>query len=272
MAAYFDPTSWSPLRAVEIGRRLFEQSWPEQWFAASTAWVDPVLDLGSGTVTALLPDVLMTMLSEGILSRFGGQDIAVTVIGHELRATLRVLKVRRRGAHFQAETVLSELHWDTRRFETVTAVAHGVRLVPGVPTKVRVAGIDLIGALTVAELASWIDALDLDWRMEVREDGSLLARHRTRKLTALVEGQITDDRLTLRVERAWWRGIRLPRRMTVDPPGVLLSDLPRGLRIAHAAREGDLVRFRLELPATTASFDLAQIRDAVVAGTTLIIF
>jgi len=272
MAAYFDPTSWSPQRAIEIGRRLFGQSWPEQWFAASTAWVDPMVDLGSGTVTALLPDVLMTMLNEGILSRFGGQDIAITVVGHELRATLRVSKVRRRGAHFQTETVLSDLHWDGRRFETVTAVAHGVRLIPGVPTKVRVAGIDLTGTLTIAELANSIDALDLDWRVRVREDGRLLARHRTRRLTALVEGRITDDRLTMTVERAWWCGIRLPRRMTFDPPGVPLSDLPAGLRIAHALREGDLVRFRVELGETTASFDLAQIRDAVIAGTTLIIF
>lgn len=272
MAAYFDPTSWSRLRAVEIGRRLFGQSWLEQWFAVSTAWVDPVVDLGSGTVTALLPDVLMTMLSEGILSRFGDQDIAITVIGHELRATLRVLKVRRRGAHFQAETALSDLRWDGRRLETVTAVAHGVRLIPGVPTKVRVTSVDLTGTLTVTELADWIDALDLDWRVQVCEDGMLLARHRTRRLTALVEAWITDDRLTVLVHRAWWCGIRLPRRLTSDPPGVQLSDLPAGLRIAHAARERDLVRFRLEVAETTASFDLAQIRDAVVAGTTLIVF
>src|SRR5690606_1080180 len=106
----------------------------------------------------------------------------------------------------------------------------------------------------------------------VRADGTLFATHRTRRLTALVDGEITDDRLTMRVRRAWWRGVRLPRRLTAEPPGVLLSELPRGLRIARAARDGDLVRFRLELAESTASFDLAQIRDAVVAGTTLIIF
>lgn len=272
MAAYFDPTSWSPLRAVEIGRRLWDQSSLEQWLAASTAWADPVLDMGSGTVTALLPDVLLTMLSEGILSRFGGQDITVTVVGHELRATLRVLRVRRRGAHFQAKSVLSGLDWDGKRFESVTVVAHGVRLIPGVPTKVRVTGIDITGTLTVAELARWIDGAELPWRIRVRSDGALLAVHRTRGLAALVEGEITDDRLLLRVERAWWRGIRLPRRLMPRPPGVLLSDLPPGVRIERAVREGELVRFRLRLAETTASFDLAQIRDAVVAGTTLIIF
>src|SRR5262245_32201864 len=73
MATYFDPTSWSPMRAVDLGKRLFDQSLLEQWLSFTTAWVDPVADLGAGTVTALMPDVLMTVLSEGILSRFGGQ-------------------------------------------------------------------------------------------------------------------------------------------------------------------------------------------------------
>src|SRR5690606_21979241 len=214
MPAYFDPTSWSPMRAVGIGRRLLDQSWLEQWLAASTAWVDPVLDMGSGTVTALLPDTLLTLLSAGILSRFGGRDITVTVIGHELRATLRVLRVRRSGAHFQARSVLSGLDWDGRRFESVTVVAHGVRLIPGVPTKVRVTGIDLTGTLTVAELVRWLDGADLPWRVRRRRDGTLLAVHRTRGLAALVDGEITDDRLLLRVDRAWWNGIRLPRRLT----------------------------------------------------------
>ena len=272
MPAYFDPTSWSPMRAVGIGRRLLDQSWLEQWLAASTAWVDPVLDMGSGTVTALLPDTLLTLLSEGILSRFGGRDITVTVIGHELRATLRVLRVRRSGAHFQARSVLSGLDWDGRRFESVTVVAHGVRLIPGVPTKVRVTGIDLTGTLTVAELVRWLDGADLPWRVRRRRDGTLLAVHRTRGLAALVDGEITDDRLLLRVDRAWWNGIRLPRRLTPRPPGVLLGELPPGLRIERATREGELVRFRLRLAETTASFDLAQIRDAVVAGTTLVLF
>src|SRR5690606_30265492 len=112
MATYFDPKSWSPLWAVDFGKRLFEQSWLEQWISYTTAWVDPVADLGAGTVTALMPDVLLTVLSEGILSRFGGQEVTATLLGHDLTATLEVLKVRRRGAHFQTKTVLTDLHWD----------------------------------------------------------------------------------------------------------------------------------------------------------------
>ncbi|WP_280474752.1 hypothetical protein [Nocardia farcinica] len=271
MAAYFDPTSWSPLRAIDIGRRLFEQSWLEQWLTTTAAWMDPVVDLGSGTVTALLPDVLMTVLSEGILSRFGGQEITVTLVGHELHATLQVLKVRRRGAHFQTKTVLSRLRWDDHPLETVTVIAHGVRLIPGVPSRVRTARLEVSGTVTLAALVAWLNTLPLAWHLEVTAEGDVRARHRRHALTALVDGAVTDNRLTLRVRRARWRGIPLPRRL-VDQPVLPLRDLPRDLRIVCAALDGDLVRFELELPETTASFDLAQIRDAVVAGTTLIVF
>lgn len=65
MATYFDPKSWSPSRAVDLGRRLFDPELLDQWTAFTTAWLDPVADLGAGTVTALMPDVLMTLLSEG---------------------------------------------------------------------------------------------------------------------------------------------------------------------------------------------------------------
>jgi hypothetical protein len=74
MATYFDPRSWSPLRAVDPVRRMLDPSWLDQWAGFTTSWLDPFADLGAGTVTALLPDVLITVLSEGIRSRFGGAD------------------------------------------------------------------------------------------------------------------------------------------------------------------------------------------------------
>lgn len=271
MATYFDPKSWSPLRAVDLGKRLFDQSWLEQWIATTTSWVDPVVDLGSGTVTALMPDVLMTVLSEGILSRFGGQEVHATLLGHEVNATLQVLKVRRRGAHFQTKTVLSRLSWDEHPIEAVTVIAHGVRLIPGVPTKLRAAQLDLEGTVTTTSLVGWLNTQPLDWRLSVHESGLIRAEHRRRKLTALVDAAVENNLLTIEIHRANWLGLRIPRRM-ITAPAILLENLPRHARIAQAARDGDLVRFRVDLPETTGSFDLAQIRDAIVAGTTLIVF
>ncbi|MGN2635106.1 hypothetical protein ACTD5D_02705 [Nocardia takedensis] len=271
MATYFDPKSWSPLRAVDLGKRLLDQSWLEQWVTLTTAWVDPVADLGSGTVTALMPDMLMTVLSEGILSRFGGQEVGATLLGHEVQATLQVLKVRRRGAHFQTKTVLSRMRWNTHDIETVTVIAHGVRLIPGVPTKVRASGIDIEGTLTVTALIDWLNRQGLDWELLVAPDGRILARHRRRKLTAHVEADIVDNLLRVDIGRASWLGLRIPRRF-VTAPDLVLERLPHGARVTSAAREGDLIRFRAELPEMTGSFDLAQIRSAIVTGTALIIF
>ncbi|MEV0294237.1 hypothetical protein [Nocardia sp. NPDC050710] len=271
MATYFDPKSWSPLRAVDLGKRLFDQSWLEQWISVSTSWVDPMADLGAGTVTALMPDVLMTMLSEGILSRFGGQEVSATVLGHDLHATLQVLKVRRRGAHFQTKTVLSRMRWDDHPIETVTVIAHGVRLIPGVPTRLRASHLDLDGTVTIAALVGWLNKQQLDWELSVAENGLIKASHRRRRLTAQVDASVTNNLLTVEIRRANWLGIRMPRQL-ITAPNMLLDQLPNHARIAHATRDGDLVRFRIDLPEMTGSFDLAQIRSAIVTGTTLIVF
>ncbi|MFG1790735.1 hypothetical protein [Nocardia sp. NPDC049149] len=271
MATYFDPKSWSPLRAVDLGKRLFDQSWLEQWVSVTTSWVDPVADLGAGAATALVPDVLMTVLSEGILSRFGGQEVTATLLGHDLHATLQVLKVRRRGAHFQTKTVLSRLRWDDHPIEAVTVIAHGVRLIPGVPTKVRTTQLDLDGTVTTAALVGWLNTQPLDWALSIDASGRILAKHRRRLLTALVDASVTDNQITVDLHRVSWLGLRMPRRM-IRTPALLLEQLPNQARIVHATRDGDLVRFRVELPEITGSFDLAQIRSAIVTGTRLIVF
>ncbi|MEV6430751.1 hypothetical protein [Nocardia sp. NPDC051463] len=271
MATYFDPTSWSPMRAVDLGKRLFDQSLLEQWVSFTTAWVDPVADLSAGAVTALMPDVLMTVLSEGILSRFGGQRVTATLLGHDVNATLQVLKVRRRGAHFQTKTVLSQMRWDDHPIESVTVIAHGVRLIPGVPTRVRTQQLDLDGTVTTAALVGWLNTLPLDWELQVDASGSIKAVHRRRLITAVVDAEVRDNLLTVQIRRANWLGIRLPRKM-LSAPELRLAGLPNDARVVHASREGDLIRFRIELPQITGSFDLAQIRSAIVTGTTLIVF
>ncbi|MFI6871065.1 hypothetical protein [Nocardia sp. NPDC050406] len=275
MATYFDPKAWSPLRAVDLGldlgKRLFDQSWLDQWTSFTTAWLDPVADFGAGTVTALMPDVLMTLLSEGILSQFGGQEVEATLLGHDLRARLHTLKVRRRGAHFQSKIVLTELHWNTHPIEELTVIAHGVRLIPGVPTKIRSAQLDLRGAVTVDALLNWINSWQPEWILEPAPDGMIAARHRKRRLRALATAEIADNVLTVTLHRASWWGVRVPRKAARLAP-IPLTDLPNHARITRAECVGDYIHFEADLPGLTGSFDLAQIRAAIVAGTTLIVF
>ncbi|WP_067885081.1 hypothetical protein [Nocardia vaccinii] len=271
MATYFDPRSWSPLRAVGLGRRLLDPGWLDQWSFFTTAWLDPVADLGSGAVTALLPDVLMTLLSEGILSRFGGQVISAALLGSDMTATLETLEARRRGAHFETRAALSDLRWNGHPIERMTVVAHGVRLIPGVPTKVRSTQLDITGTITTTALIGWLNTWQLDWKLGVAADGLITARHRRLRIQALVDASVTNDLLTVRVRRASWMGVRFPRRaFTVTP--IPLTDLPKQLAVRSAERDGELVRFHVDVPEITGSFDLAQMRSAIVAGTTLIIF
>ncbi|WP_024801429.1 hypothetical protein [Nocardia sp. BMG51109] len=272
MATYFDPRFWSPLRAVGLGRRLFAPVRLEQWSARTTAWLDPVADLGAGTVTALLPDVLMTLLSEGILSQFGGKEVTATLLGHEMTATLRTLEVRRRGAHFRTRTVLTDLVWSEHPIEEMTVVAHGVRLIPGMPTKVRTANLDVTGTVSTTALVEWLDRWRLDWRLGVdAETGLITARHRRRRISALVDATIRENLLHVTVHRATRLGIRIPRRWIRIAP-IPLTGLPKRLTVVRADRDTDRVHFRIDIPEITGSFDLTQIRSAIVAGTTLIVF
>lgn len=272
MAAYFDPGSpFSALRAIDLGKRLFEPSWLEQWIGYTTAWVEPVADLSAGTVTALLPDTLLTLLSEGILSRFGGQEISATLLGHRVTGTLDVLKVRRRGAHFQTKAVLRELNWDNRHIHEVTVISHEVRLVPGVPTRVRANRVDIDGTVTVAAVLGWLADRQREWDLSVTAEGRIHAVHRRKRITAELDASVTDDTLELVVHRARWSGIPVPRRWRTMNP-IRIAELPHGARVRRAVRDGDLVRFTIELGPVDGSFDLAQIRAAIVAGTTLIVF
>ncbi|GGK54502.1 hypothetical protein GCM10011591_27890 [Nocardia camponoti] len=259
------------MNILDLGKRLLDPSWIDQWLGFTTSWADPVADLGSGTVTALMPDVLMTLLSEGILSRFGGQEIDATLLGHDLTATLDVFKVRRRGAHFQSKTVLSDLVWDSHPFPQVTVIAHGVRLIPGVPTKVRCQQLDIEGTIGIAALVDWVNEHDLAWKAELDKRGRVVATHREKKMRAVIDAQVYDNLLTIDIRKANWHGLRVPRRV-VRSPALMLDDLPSRASITYAHRRGDHVHFRIELGETTGSFDLSQMRNAIIAGTTLIVF
>ncbi|AQA24549.1 hypothetical protein BTZ20_0030 [Rhodococcus sp. MTM3W5.2] len=225
----------------------------------TTSWVDPVATLGAGTMTALVPDSVMTALSLGIARRYVGREVTVTLQGVPVTARLGSFRVRRQGAHFESRARLTGIDWGGHALEEVTAVANGVRLVPGAPTRVRTAQIDVAGRVALSTLLAQVNLQDgLDWTLFAEESGLIRAEHRHRRLTAVVDASIADDVLRIEVIRARWRGLPVPGRY-LPAPVIPLPPLPNDARNVRATRDGHVVRFTLEIPMLSSSFDLTQL-------------
>ena len=247
------------------------KSWLEQWLSVTSTWVDPVATLGAGTVTALLPDVVLTVLTDGILSRFLGQEIDLTVQGHRVRGVLKLLTVRRTGAVFKGELELVDIDWDGYRIEEMRSVAHGVRLIPGVPTRIDAEQIDVEGRVTVAALVAWLNAQGLDWELEALESGLVRATNRDRRFVAVCDASVRDDHVRIEVHGAKWFGVPMPGNV-IPNRHIQLMPLPNDTRIVRAVRDGREIRFLLDIPTVSSAIDLAQVRDAILAGTALILW
>ena len=265
MTSYFDPKYWSPLRAATVGK-----SWMDQWVSTTAAWVDPVATLGAGTVTALLPDVLLTALSDGISRQFVGRKLELTARGRPVEGILDDLRVRRRGAQFELQAQLCDLVIDELPLDNIVVIANGVRVVPGVPTRVRAEQIDIKGAMSIEALVEWLNTRGLSWILSVDRTGLIHARHRVRNLVALVDASVADDMVRLEIHHAHWHGMSVPKAL-LPARGIALAPLPGHIRIVRAERAGHTVNFVLDVPAMSGEIDLVQIRNAIVAGTSLMI-
>ena len=265
MASYFDPKYWSPSRAAGIGK-----GWLDQFMSATAAVTDPVAVLGAGTVTALMPDVVLSALTEGLLRRYRDRAVDLRVQGSAVKAVLTSLNVARRGSFFQARVDLTDVVWQGRTFAQLTVIANGVRLVPGVPTRLRADQLDITGTTSIATVVDSLAGRDMDWDVTVVESGLLAAEHRRRNITAIVDAAVVDDLVKIDIKSARWHGVPIPR-IALPQRAFKLAPLPRDARVVRAERIGHTVRFVLDVPDVHGSLDLGHIRDAIVAGTGLIV-
>jgi hypothetical protein len=254
------------VKAPGLGR-----SWLDQWFAKTAEWADPVATLGAGAATALLPDVLVSVLSEGVARRFGGQRIDVMLRGQPVSGQLDSLRVKRTGASFRAHTDLTDVDWNGYGFNSLTVTAHGVRLIPSLATRFETEQVDLEGELPLTELIAWLNGHGLQWTLGVDDSGLIRAVHTRRRLVALVDAAVLDDLLRIEVKRATWMGIAIPSAL-LTARTMRLPALPNDGRIVHASRVGDTVRFAIDLASMSGTVDLAQVRNAIAAGTRLAIW
>ncbi|WP_237658134.1 hypothetical protein [Rhodococcus ruber] len=206
------------------------------------AWMQPLAELGAGTVTALVPDTLVDLLGRGLALRYAGRPVETTVQGAPLRAVVDGVRIRRDRAHLRASVRLSRLDWDDRRIDSLTVTAHGLRIVPGLSTRISAARLDVQGVAPITVVLDWFNSLDTPWRLSRGDD--IRADHRRLNVSAVVDGAVVDDVAYVELLRLRCYGLLVP---VVAARRVPLPPLPAGIRKVYAARLGDDVRFGFEI-------------------------
>ena len=127
MTSIFDP--FDPLgsmgRLWTRGQRD-AQSWFDQWAEATSAWTSAV-----PTAERLLGELI-----DGLLARFGGRRLTLTLHGHAVSGVLDGLRVSGAAGDHRAHAVLTDVDWEGRQLEEVVVRAlAGYGSVPGAPRR-----------------------------------------------------------------------------------------------------------------------------------------
>ena len=93
------------------------QSWFDQWVDATAAWTS------AATSAAPTPERLLGELIDGVLARFGGQRMTMTLHGHAVSGVLDGLRVSGPAGDHRAHVVLTDVDWEGRHLEEVVVRA-----------------------------------------------------------------------------------------------------------------------------------------------------
>ena len=258
MTSIFDP--FDPIgsmgRLWTRGQRD-AQSWFDQWVDLTSAW----------TSVTPSPERLLGELIDGVLARFGGRRIALTLHGHDVSGVLDALRVAGTAGDHRAHVVLTDVDWEARRLEEVVVRARRVRLGAGRTATLTAEPVELEGRAGLEEVLRWAASTDLDWSVGLDAAGELRAVHRDRPYRVGGEASVVDGRLQVEVVALGYGdvGVRLPSWVRLVR-SLDLPPLPAGTTLVAAHRVGDEVSFRVRLDAVRYELDLARVRDAIMRG------
>jgi hypothetical protein len=269
-------------RLADLPAYAVRRSWHiagQLWKVASYVVIDPIATLSAGTATALMPDTVITAFNDGLTPMIVGRRIEMRFRDRDVEGILRRLELKRAGARLLVRGVFDEVRWSGLTVTQLRAVAEGVQVVPSVPARISAERIEMRGDIRAEDLVTWLNGKGLSWEFYATDPGPrlfeagpdhLVAVHRQRKIRAVIDASVTDDTVHVKVVRGRWRGLRLPKTKLTSW-AFPLSPLPNDVRILHARRSGEMVHVVLDLPAVKGKIDLAQMRDAVIAGTRYVI-
>lgn len=263
----------SPLDPLNAFSRLFTapptspSEFVDRWVDATTWWVDPMSKTSAALRDRMAPERLLAELIDGLLGRFGGQRLELQLRGQPVRGLLESLRVVSRDRALAVIADLADVDWAGPPLSRLQARARGVRVSPGVPGSVHVAGVDVHGSCDIADVVSWAEGRTGDWVVGLDPAGRLQAEHEERSVRLTAEPSYADGRLDLELRAAQWKGfeLRIPRwlRLTRTQP---LPALPDGMELVDAHRSGPDVWFRLALGEVSSPLDLNRLREAIVRG------
>jgi hypothetical protein len=262
----------SPLDPLQSLQKLFTppsspSEFVDRWVEATTWWVEPVTRSSAVLRERMAPERLLAELIDGLLGRFGGQRLELVLRGHPVRGMLESLRVAHGDRELTVVADLADVEWDGPRLTQLQARARGVRISPGRPAAVGVAGVEVQGRTDLERIVRWADGRTGPWALEVDGDGRLHAVRDDRPLRLTGDPAYVDGALELELRAVRWRTIevRIPRwlRLRQAQP---LPELPEGMQVLDAHRVDGEVSFRLGLAAMSAPLDLNGLRDAIVRG------
>jgi hypothetical protein len=263
MRSFFDPRH--AMFGGFYGGSNVEERWLQSWKEATRWWAD----LGRSSQDASPPSgpLLLAEIVEGLASRFEGRQIECTVGGRRLRARVDWIRLRQRGAQYEARLDLLDVEYAGWRIAGLSAIVRDIA-VDAVPAARLIArDIEIRGRTGTAEVMGWVNTLRTPWVFSLESPETVRASARRSSFTAVVEPEVVEHRLNLEVRalRLGRVSVRVPAwfRVTRCSP---LPALPREVFIREARPRAGLVEFRLTLPELSERLDLRRLRSTILAG------
>lgn len=257
MTSAFDP--FDPIGTVG---RLWTRgtrdakTWLDQWVEATAAW------------TSATPERLLAELIDGLLARYAGRRLTMSLHGHDVSGVLDALRVSGVANDQRAHAVLSDVEWRGHRLEEVVIRARQLRISPGLTATLTAHPVEIEGRAQLADALAWLATNDTDWAIDLDDAGELRAVHRDRPFRVAGTGAVTDGKLEVEITAVGYgdKGVRLPRWVRIVRE-IELPPLPPGMRLIDAHRIGDQVSFRVLVDDVKLDIDLDRVRNAIVRGT-----
>ena len=233
------------------------KSWLDQWVEATSLWAS----------TPPTPERLLGDMIDGLLARFGGRRLTVTVHGDDVSGVLDALRVSGPSTDQRAHAVLSDVEWRGHHLEEVVVRARQLRITPGLTATLTAHPVEIEGRGQLADALAWLATNDTGWTVDLDQAGALRAVHRDRPFRVGGTGAIADGKLEVEVSSVGYgdKGMRLPRWVRIVRE-VELPPLSPGMRLVDAHRIGDQVSFRVVVDDVKLDIDLDRVRSAIMRG------